>query len=52
MRKASFRSVEFVHEQRDSNTDTQRIARSSIHAEFGQHVWFLTPHDGVGNPPS
>ena len=51
-RKTAFRSVEFVHEHRDSNTDAHRIARSSIHAEFGQHVWFLNPHDGVCNPPS
>ena len=54
-RKAAFRSVEFVHEHRDSNTDAHRIARSSIHAELGWHVWFLNPPNGVCNmcnPPS
>jgi len=55
MRKTAFRSVEFVHEHRDSNTDAHRIARSSIHAELGRHVWFLNPPDSVCNmynPPN
>jgi hypothetical protein len=54
-RKTTFRDVEFVHEHRDSNTDAHRITRSSIHAELGQHVWFLNPPDCVCNmynPPS
>ena len=42
-RKAAFRSLEFVYEHRDSNTDVHRIARSSIHAELERHVWFLNP---------
>ena len=35
-RKIAFRSVEFVHEHRYSNTDAHRIARSLIHAELGR----------------
>jgi hypothetical protein len=48
-RKTAFSNIEFVHEHRDSNTDTHRIARSLIHAEVGRHVWFLNPPDGVCN---
>jgi alkylated DNA nucleotide flippase Atl1 len=48
-RKVAFSSVVFVHEHRGSNTDAHRIARSSIHAEVGQHVWSLNPPDGVCN---
>jgi len=49
VRKVAFRSVKFVYEHRDSNTDANRIARTSIHVEF------LNPPDGVCNmynPPS
>jgi len=47
VKKIAFKTVEFVHEHRDSNTDAHRIGRSSIHAEVGRRVWFLNPPDGM-----
>jgi hypothetical protein len=41
--------VEFVHERRNSNVDTYRLARSSISMSLGIYVWFLSPPDGVCN---
>jgi hypothetical protein len=43
MRKAAFRSVEFVHEKRESNIEAHNIARGAIHANIGRHVWLLSP---------
>jgi hypothetical protein len=32
---------------RRSNVDAHNLARSSIHASLGRHVWLLDPPEGV-----
>ena len=44
---ASFMAAEVIHESRNSNVDAHLLARSSIYASVGKHVWFLSPHHGV-----
>ncbi|TVU28310.1 hypothetical protein EJB05_19823, partial [Eragrostis curvula] len=48
-RATGFSNVEFVHENRASNVDAHNLARGSIFAALGRHVWFLSPPDGVCN---
>ena len=44
---ASFMAAEVIHESRNSNVDAHLLARSSIYASVGKHVWFLSPPQGV-----
>jgi len=44
-----FEFAEFVHENRRTNGDAHRLARSSLYNSTGRHVWFLSPPDGVCN---
>jgi ribonuclease HI len=46
-RSREFNFVDFVHEGRQSNVDAHNLARSSIYADYGRHVWFISPPDGV-----
>ena len=46
-RAASFLGVEFVHEGRSTNIDAHCLARSSVSAPVGRHVWFNSPPEGV-----
>jgi ribonuclease HI len=38
---------EFVHENRASNVDAHVLARSSIYAHLGRHIWFLESPHGI-----
>ena len=44
-----FLSVDFVHENRNSNVDAHTLARSLISFDTGRHVWFLEPLFGICN---
>jgi hypothetical protein len=46
-RASVFIHSEFVHENRASNVDAHVLARSSIYAPLGRHVWFIEPPDGI-----
>ena len=46
-RSREFNFVDFVHEVRQSNVDAHNLARSSIYADYGRHVWFISPPDAV-----
>lgn len=46
-RGAAFQSFELVHEGRRSNTDAHNLAKSSIYANVGRHVWLLSPPEGI-----
>ena len=46
-RSPKFNFVDFVHEGRQSNIDAHNLARSSIYADYGRHVWFISPPDAV-----
>ena len=41
--------LELVHERRSSNVAAHRLARNSLYANLGRHVWFIEPPDGVCN---
>ena len=45
--RARSREFNFVHEERQSNVDAHNLARSSIYADYGRHVWFISSSDGV-----
>jgi hypothetical protein len=47
VREIKARASVFVHENRASNVDAHVLARSSIYAPLGRHVWFLEPTDGI-----
>ena len=46
-RSREFNFVDFVHEGRQSNVDAHNLDRSSIYANYGRHVWFISPSDDV-----
>jgi hypothetical protein len=46
-RASVFIHSEFVHENRASNVDAHVLARSSIYAPLGRHVWFIEQPDGI-----
>ncbi|OEL30990.1 hypothetical protein BAE44_0007990 [Dichanthelium oligosanthes] len=48
-RAVDFQKIEFVHEKRESNNDTRKLAKSALH---GRHVWLINPPDGICNTNS
>jgi hypothetical protein len=46
-RLSEFQYFNLIHESRRSNHDAHGLARSSLYASLGRHVWFLQPPDGV-----
>ena len=44
--RENFQVVNFIHENRKSNEDAHRLARSSVYDMPGRFVWFLSTPDG------
>lgn len=42
-----FAAAELVHENRRSNVDAHRLARSSLYSPIGRQIWFTNPPIGV-----
>jgi ribonuclease HI len=47
---SSFLESSFRHENRASNSEVHRLARSAFSTDVGRHVWFLEPPDGLCIP--
>jgi hypothetical protein len=45
-----FEEFELVHEIRRSSQEAYVLARSSLYASLGRHVWFFQPPDDVCTP--
>jgi len=48
-RMINFLKVEFIHENRGSNTDAHHLAKSSLYLSLGRHVWYIDPPLGFCN---
>lgn len=45
--REDFLTFEVVHENRSTNVDAHRLARSSVYASLGRHVWFTDTSAGL-----
>jgi hypothetical protein len=46
-KRRDFSMVQFVHKGISSNVDGHNLARRSLYPNFGRHVWFQLPPEGV-----
>ena len=49
-RVASFQSISFSHEHRNSNFEPHKLAKYASSEDVGRHLWLGTPYDVLNVP--